>query len=399
MLRVAKRSTIGAAAIVVIAMIPVVVLAANGIQGKPTATHGPKRTPAPTVIVTPRPTATPITPTPPPTIIVPTAPPPTPTLNAPTPPPPTPTVKPPTAPPPTATPIPPTAPPTAPPTPTLAPTPTPAPTAIPPVVLVGAGDIASCSSTGDEATATLLNSIAGTVFTLGDNVYDNGTATEFANCYGPSWGQSSILSRTRPTPGNHDYNTANASAYFAFFGSAAGDPTKGYYAYNLGAWRIYVLNTNTGTCSVVACGAGSAQETWLKNDLAANPHQCVAAMWHHPRFSSGQHGNNTVSQALWNDLYAAHADLILNGHDHTYERFAPQDPNGNLDNANGIVEMVVGTGGKDHYAFATVKANSLVRDNSASGVMKLSLSSTGWTFQFVHEAGKTFTDSGSGTCH
>jgi len=266
-------------------------------------------------------------------------------------------------------------------------------------VLVGAGDIASCASTGDEATANLLDNIAGTVFTLGDNVYDNGTATEFANCYGPSWGRTGIKSRTRPTPGNHDYNTTNASAYFAFFGSAAGDPTKGYYAYNLGAWRIYVLNTNTGTCSVVACGAGSAQEAWLKADLAANPHQCVAAMWHHPRFSSGQHGNNTVSQALWQDLYDAHADLILNGHDHTYERFAPQDPSGNLDPTNGIVEMVVGTGGKDHYAFATVKANSLVRDNTASGVEKLTLSSTGWTFQFVPEAGKTFTDSGSGTCH
>lgn len=356
MLGFAKHTSVGAAAIAVVAMIPVVAFAASGMQGKPTTTHGPKRTPAPTVIVTPRPTATPV---------------------------------------PTATPIPPTAPPTTPPT----TPPTAPPTAMPPVVLVGAGDISSCASTGDTATATLLDSIAGTVFTLGDNVYDNGTATEFANCYGPTWGQAGIKSRTRPTPGNHDYNTANASAYFAYFGAAAGDPTKGYYAYDLGAWRIYVLNTNTGTCSAVACAAGSAQETWLKNDLAANPRQCVAAMWHHPLFSSGQHGNNSVSLALWNDLYAAHADLILNGHDHTYERFAPQDPNGNLDNANGIVEMVVGTGGKDHYAFATVKANSLVRDNTASGVMKLTLSSTGWTFQFVPEAGKTFTDSGSGTCH
>ncbi|HEX2625571.1 MAG TPA: metallophosphoesterase [Candidatus Limnocylindrales bacterium] len=368
MLHFAKRTTAGAAAIAVIAMIPVVVLASNGIQGKPTATHGPKKTPAPTVFVTPRPTAT-LTPTP--TLIAPTPPPPTPTLIAPTPPPPTPTVV----------------------------APTPPPTVAPPAVLVGAGDIASCSSAGDEATATLLNSIAGTVFTLGDNVYDNGTATEFANCYGPSWGQAGIKSRTKPTPGNHDYNTANAAGYFGFFGAAAGDPAKGYYAYDLGAWRIYVLNTNDGSCTAVACGAGSAQEQWLKADLAANPRQCVAAMWHHPRFSSGQHGNNTVSQALWNDLYAAHADLILNGHDHTYERFAPQDPNGNLDATNGIVEMVVGTGGKDHYPFATVKPNSLVRDNTASGVMKLTLSSTGWAFQFVPEAGKTFTDTGTGTCH
>jgi hypothetical protein len=351
MLAVMKRTTVVAVAVTVIALVPVVVLAASGLgNGKPTATHGPKRTPAPTIVVGPSPTLP--------------APTPSPTFAQPTPP---------------ATPVPPTAP--------------------PPAVLVGAGDIASCSSTGDEATATLLDGIAGTVFTLGDNVYDNGTSTEFSSCYGPSWGRTAIKSRTKPVPGNHDYNTTNATGYFGFFGAAAGDPTKGYYAYDLGGWRIYVLNTNTGTCSVVACGAGSAQELWLKADLAANPRQCVAAMWHHPRFSSGQHGNNTVSQALWNDLYAAHADLILNGHDHTYERFGPQDPSGNLDTTNGIVEMVVGTGGKDHYAFGTIKANSLVRDNTASGVMKLSLSATGWTFQFVPEAGKSFTDTGSGTCH
>jgi hypothetical protein len=347
MLGIAKRTTLGVIAVVGIALIPVVVLASNGLNGnaKPLTTHGPKKTPRPTIVVTPAPTVAP-----------------------------TPVVTPP---------------------PTLAPT----PTAAGSVVLVGAGDIATCSSNGDEITATLLDGIAGTVFTLGDNVYTNGTATEFTNCYGPSWGRPAIKSRTRPVPGNHDYNTAGAAGYFGYFGAAAGDPAKGYYAYDLGAWRIYVLNTNTGTCSAVACGAGSTQEQWLKADLAANPRACVAAMWHHPRFSSGQHGNNAVSSALWQALYAAHAELILTGHDHTYERFAPQNPSGVLDTTNGIVQMVVGSGGNGHYSFPSIAANSLVRDNTAWGVMKLTLSAGGWSFQFVAEPGKSFTDSGSGTCH
>jgi hypothetical protein len=349
MLSVMKRTTVAAVAVIAIALVPVVVLAAGGLNGKPAASHGPKKTPAPTVVVTPRPTPSP---TVAPTIVV--------------------------SPPPTTAPT---------------------ATAAGSVVLVGAGDIASCASTGDETTASMLDGISGTVFTLGDNVYDNGTAAEFTNCYGPSWGRASIKSRTRPVPGNHDYNTTNATGYFGYFGAAAGDPTKGYYAYDLGAWRIYVLNTNNGSCGVVACGAGSAQEQWLKADLAANPRSCVAAMWHHPRFSSGTHGNNTISSALWQDLYDAHAELILNGHDHTYERFAPQNPSGAPDNASGIVEMVVGTGGKDHYAFSTIRANSLVRDDTASGVLKLTLSAGSWTFQFLPEPGKSFTDSGSGTCH
>ncbi|HJP89445.1 MAG TPA: metallophosphoesterase [Candidatus Limnocylindrales bacterium] len=277
----------------------------------------------------------------------------------------------------------------------------PAPTesSIPSVTLVGAGDIASCSSDGDSVTAKLLEGIEGTVFTLGDDAYESGSAREFRECYGPTWGRDSIKSRTMPVPGNHEYNSRNAAPYFDYFGAAAGDPIKGYYAYDLGAWRIYVLNTNTGTCSAVACDKGSAQEQWLKADLAANPHQCVLAMWHHPRYSSGRHGNNNVSAALWRDLYDAGAEIILNGHDHTYERFAPMDASGARDDATGIVEMVIGTGGKDHYEFARVQPNSLVRNASAWGVLELTLSPGSWSFQFVPEPGKSFSDSGSGTCH
>lgn len=345
MLRVVRRSSIGAIAVIVIALVPVVVVAVKGINGtgRATSSHGPGATPTVAAVVTPAPTVAPA--------------------------------------------------------PVSSAAPTAAPTAVPPAVLVGAGDIASCASHDDEATADLLEAIPGTVFTLGDNVYDNGTAKEFADCYGPSWGRASIKSRTKPVPGNHEYNTRAATGYFGYFGAAAGDPAKGYYAYDLGAWRIYVLNTNDGSCGDVGCGAGSAQEQWLKADLAANPRACVAAMWHHPRFSSGLHGNNRVSSALWQDLYDAHAELILNGHDHAYERFAPQSPAGKLDKANGIVEMVVGTGGKDHYSFPTIRANSLVRNNTASGVLKLTLTSTGWSFEFVPVSGKSFTDSGTGTCH
>jgi hypothetical protein len=280
-------------------------------------------------------------------------------------------------------------------TPTL---PATAPTIDPsPVVLVGAGDIASCSSTGDEATADLFDTIDGTVFTLGDNVYTNGTTDEFNNCYGPSWGRAAIKSRTRPVAGNHDYNTPGATGYYGYFGAAAGDPAKGYYAYDAGAWRVYVLNSN---CSFVSCSAGSEQEQWLRTDLAANPRACVLAMWHHPRFSSGrEHGSSTATRALWQALYDFDADVVLSGHEHNYERFAPRTAAGALDTSRGLVEFVVGTGGASHYAFKTPIANSLVRNAASFGVLRLGLSANSWSFSFIPVAGATFRDSGTGTCH
>jgi acid phosphatase type 7 len=262
-------------------------------------------------------------------------------------------------------------------------------------VLVGAGDIADCASSGDETTADLLDTIDGTVFALGDNAYEAGTPREYRQCYAPTWGRQ--VSRTMPVPGNHDYASGAAAGYFGYFGAAAGDPDRGYYAYDRGAWRIYALNSNCA--EIGGCGAGSAQERWLRDDLAANPRACVLAMWHHPRFSSGLHGNNPSMQALWEALYDARADLILNGHDHTYERFAPQTPSGQADTSNGIVEMVVGTGGRSHYDFPTIRANSLVRDNTSYGVLRLELADGGWSFEFVPVAGASFTDRGGGTCH
>jgi len=263
-------------------------------------------------------------------------------------------------------------------------------------VLVGAGDIAKCTVTGDEATAALLDNIAGTVITLGDNVYDAGTSTEYRDCYGPSWGRH--LARTRPTPGNHEYGTANASGYFGYFGAAAGDPAKGYYSYDLGAWHIIVLNSNS-SCTTISCAAGSAQDTWLRGDLAAHTNVCTLAYWHHPRFNSGAaHGNNTAVANFWNALYAAGADVILNGHEHVYERFAPQTPSA-LADPNGIRQFTVGTGGASHYTFGTIQPNSEKREGNTYGVLKLTLHANSYDWQFVPVAGASFTDSGTGACH
>jgi hypothetical protein len=247
---------------------------------------------------------------------------------------------------------------------------TPPTSAASPFILVGAGDIASCSSNGDEATADLLETIPGIVFTTGDNVYDNGTPSEFRDCYGPSWGRPPIKARTRPTPGNHDYNTPSATGYFGYFGAAAGDPATGYYAYDAGTWRVYVLNSN---CAAIGgCDAGSPEEQWLRADLAANSRACVLAMWHHPRYSSGlEHGSSTATEALYQALYDFNTELILAGHDHDYERFAPMTATGTIDDARGIVQFVVGTGGKSHYPFGTPQTGSFVRNNDTYGVLRL----------------------------
>jgi hypothetical protein len=259
--------------------------------------------------------------------------------------------------------------------------------------LVGAGDVSYCTLTGDEKTAALLDGIAGTVFVAGDVAYPSGTTSQFTSCYGPTWGRWKL--RTYPTPGNHEYHTSGAKPYFAYFGARAGTPGKGWYAYDLGTWRIYSLNSNCS--SVGGCGAGSEQERWLRADLAAHPRACVAAVWHHPLFSSGEHGGNAQVRALWTALEDAGADLVLNGHDHDYERFAPQDAAG-VPRVGGIREFVVGTGGAALRPFRTPLANSQLRNATTHGVLKLTLRSGGYDWLFVPVAGRTFTDAGSGTC-
>jgi hypothetical protein len=263
-------------------------------------------------------------------------------------------------------------------------------------VLIGAGDIADCGDlAGAEATAKLLEANPGTVMALGDLAYPNGTPDDF-KCYHKTWGR--VKDRTRPAVGNHEFHSTGASYYFQYFGSPAGDPKTGYYSYDLGAWHIVVLNSE---CQQVGgCEAGSSQEKWLRADLAAHPVGCTLAYFHKPRFSSGlNHGNDPEVGAFWKALYDYNAEVILNGHDHDYERFAPQDPGGNADPKRGIREFVVGTGGKNHREFGIHKSNSEVRNNHAFGVLKLTLKTTGYDWKFIPEAGKTFTDSGSGSCH
>lgn len=268
-------------------------------------------------------------------------------------------------------------------------------------VLVGAGDIAGCKElAGAQATAKLLEKIPGTVFAAGDLAYEGGSAVEFKNCYDTTWGK--FKDRTRPALGNHEYKDPTASGYFQYWGEQAGPAGKGYYSYDLGEWHIVVLNTNCDAKDLGGCAAGSPQETWLKEDLAAHPNACIVAYGHHALFSSGffkKHAIHPELKPLWQDLYAAHADLVLAGHEHSYERFAPQDPDGHPDAEHGIREIVAGTGGRSHDPLGFAIANSEVRNSGTYGVLKLTLTPGSYTWEFIPEEGKDFHDSGTGACH
>lgn len=263
-------------------------------------------------------------------------------------------------------------------------------------VLVGAGDIAKCSTTGDEATANLLDGIGGTVFTLGDNAYAKGTEGQYDHCYDPSWGRHKA--RTKPSIGNHEYETADASGYYDYFSDYAGESGEGYYSYDVGEWHVVVLNIN---CEDVegGCATGSPQERWLTEDLADNPSDCTVAYFHQPLFSSGEHGNNEDVRPLWETLYGAGADVVLSAHDHLYERFAPQDPSGQADPERGIRQFIVGTGGGGLDPFEDVQPNSEVRIAQTHGVLKLALHEKSYDWRFIPVAGSSESDSGSGQCH
>jgi hypothetical protein len=260
----------------------------------------------------------------------------------------------------------------------------------PPEVLVGAGDIASCEGEGDEATAAMLDGLEGTVFTLGDNAYPDGTAQDFQRCYAPSWGRH--RQRTRPAVGNHEYHSANAGPYFDYFGASAGEPGKGYYSYDLGAWHVVVLN------SQVEMGEGSAQEQWLRADLKASTRRCTLAYWHRPLFSSGPERDTVDVKPLWVALYEARAEVVLGGHDHLYERFAPQTPEGRVDSERGLRQFVVGTGGMVLHPLGEPLANSEVRIGDTFGLLKLTLEDGAYAWEFLTVDGGV-SDQGRGTCH
>jgi acid phosphatase type 7 len=261
-------------------------------------------------------------------------------------------------------------------------------------VFVGAGDIASCTRTQDLATSRLLDRIPGTVFTAGDNVYEHGSATEFARCYAGTWGRHKA--RTRPAVGDEEYETAGARGYFGYFGSRAGDPRRGYYSFDIGAWHAVVLNTNCA--EVGGCGMTSPQLRWLQTDLATRPRACTIAIFHHPRFTSRRSSPDGRSVNMWRVLYANGADLIVNGHSHQYERFAPQTPDG-VASAYGIRQFVVGTGGAALVPLPRIVRNSQVRNGTTYGVLRLTLHASSYDFAFIPIAGQTFRDSGTTRCH
>jgi hypothetical protein len=286
---------------------------------------------------------------------------------------------------------------------------------------MAAGDIAcnpsDSSFNGDNGTtsdcqakwtaAELADATA--VLAIGDEQYDCASLDNFLQSYNLSWGE--YISITHPAVGNHEYKAScsntppGAAGYYTYFGAAASpldtnctSNCRGYYSFDLGSWHIVVLNSECA--QVGGCQAGSTQEQWLAADLAAHPAACTLAYWHRPYYTSGWSLGDSEMRDIWTDLYNAHADLVLNGHDHDYERFLPQDANGAYDPTQGITEIVVGTGGDSHGGFDGHAANSVVRDATTYGVLQLTLHANSYSWQFVGDGQSgTFTDSGSASCH
>jgi hypothetical protein len=276
-------------------------------------------------------------------------------------------------------------------------------------VVAAAGDIACDPSDpnyhGGSGTSTacrqkytsdlLVNGDYDAVLALGDLQYDSGSLSDFNAVYDPTWGR--VKSITYPVVGNHEYGQSGASGYFDYFGSRAGARGKGYYSFDLASWHIIAINSN---CGQVSCSANSTQEQWLRADLAAHTNDCTLAMWHHARWSSGHDGDNTFMQTMWKDLVDGDAEILLSGHSHDYERFGPQDANGNLDTSNGVRQFVVGTGGAFFTGLGTgFDDNSQAHQNDTYGILKLTLNPTSYAWQFVPEAGKSYNDSGTTSCH
>lgn len=256
----------------------------------------------------------------------------------------------------------------------------------------GAGTATACRM---AATSDLLLSLApAAVLTLGDNQYENGALAKYDASYDPSWGRLKAI--THPVPGNHEYRTAGAAGYFGYFGAAAGTAGQGWYSFDHGGWHLIALNAN---CAVAGgCGAASPQGRWLAADLAAHPGVCTLAFWHQPRFSSGLHGSDATYRPFWEALHAAGADVVLNGHDRIYERFAPQRPDGVAD-PGGPRQFTAGTGGKSLTTVVAVQPNSAVRHTASFGVLALTLYANGYEWRFAPVAGSTFRDAGAAFCH
>jgi len=263
--------------------------------------------------------------------------------------------------------------------------------------LLAAGDIAQCgrsgyAGTGAEATARLIDSLPGTVLALGDLAYPNGTEREFRECYEPTWGR--FKDRTRPTTGNHDHNTPGAAPYYAYWGERAGAAGEGFYSFELGAWHIVALNSYTRDGPLKL-----KQERWLAADLEQHPTRCALAFFHHPRFSSGGHGSDPRQDPLFRILHSHGVDVVLGGHDHDYERFAPLDPDGRRDMQRGIRQFVVGTGGAALTPFLWIRPYSEVRINGVHGILRMTLWADRYRWEFLSASGAKLLDTGTSECH
>ncbi len=277
-------------------------------------------------------------------------------------------------------------------------------------VMIGAGDIASCGSTGDERTARIVDSIikadsvAGVenfVFTLGDNAYPDGSARDFERCFTPSWGdpKKSIMKVIHPSPGNHEHHTNGAASYYNYFGErAAGSAKRGYYSYDVGAWKVIVINSEIVVNPEFPRSDEVAQLTWIKNEMKTSTKACTMAYFHHPRFSSGWHGSDARMAPTWQAMMDGGVDLVLAGHDHHYERLAPMNAEGVRDTVKGIPSFVVGTGGGELRGLKGTKApNSEYRLQGYFGVLKLTLGDKGYTSAFIDTNGRAW-DPVAGSC-
>lgn len=254
------------------------------------------------------------------------------------------------------------------------------------VIVVAAGDISAPQLTGQQLTATLVEAQhPAAVLVLGDGQYPEGALEDYQRYYEPTWGRFKAL--TYPVPGNHEYKSGGAG-YFAYFGARAGDPAKGYYSFDLGDWHLVALNTNHD-CLAVPCDAESEQLKWLEADLAASTKKCTLAYWHHPRWNSGSHGDFARATAIWKSLQEHGVELVLNGHEHFYERVGPVD---------GMVQLTVGTGGIGFSPYAKLTPASVARQNDTLGVVRLKLGATAWESDFIGVPGSKFVDHASGVC-
>ena len=277
-------------------------------------------------------------------------------------------------------------------------------------VMIGVGDIASCSSRLSIGTAVLVDSVlradsiakvSDAAFTLGDNVYTSGTTSQFDACFTPTWGDPNkrIIKNLHPSPGNHEYYTPFADPYYKYFGPAAGTVGKGYYSYDVGAWHVVVVNSEIIVNPVFTDSARRAQMDWVEQDLGAHKKLCTIAYWHHPRFSSGWHGSDAKLGPIWQVLYDHDVDLVLAGHDHDYERFGPMTPGGAADTVRGITEIVAGTGGEELRGFEDdIRANSIYRIEGRAGVLLLTLGAAEYRSAFLEVGGRVWDQSG-GKCH